>query len=441
MGLSDDALVAPDTISQTLRCPICLDVFVDPVFCGGWPCQHVFCKTCILGALSASRQCPACREPASVAQFQPHQAINSLLDEIIVYCPHRSGGCSWTGRLDAQGGHSSTCAVGRLEEAERRSEEAQQLWRAADAELTAKTALVRRLQRELTEQHEKIDVGQGVLQSIQDSKASLESMLEEQREQSVRAEQIIARLRHNVQDLEFQLLQKDATIMRLESRLSSDSEVATGMSNLLSTAATPFTTFTPYTPLDFTTEGAVRPMSVLGQAQSADTTYARSSTLLESQRASHSAAAFPVDSPDTAACSAPAGMFHFTASAGSATPVTTMPASHLRQPSTSDEFSLFPGPVASGAPPIVVGSTAVGRSTAASIFPIVESPPSSDETACFALSRLGPSASAAAEEDDESPASLGRRIKNGTKYGTNLNGAPAPGRRIVKAKRRPGGAG
>ena len=32
---------------------VCFEVFEDPVFCGGRPCQHVFCRTCVEQSLVA----------------------------------------------------------------------------------------------------------------------------------------------------------------------------------------------------------------------------------------------------------------------------------------------------------------------------------------------------------------------------------------------------
>mmetsp|Transcript_43881 Transcript_43881/g.80181 ORF Transcript_43881/g.80181 Transcript_43881/m.80181 type:complete len:383 (+) Transcript_43881:86-1234(+) len=373
MGLSDDILVAPESISQTLRCPICLDVFVEPVFCGGRPCQHVFCKSCILDALSSTPQCPACREPASAGQFQAHQAIGSLLDEIMVYCRHKSRGCSWTGRLDAQSGHSSTCAVGRLDELERKNAEYRHRYRAAEAELAEKTALTQRLQRQLTEQREKVDLEKGMLQSVQDRTASLESLLEQQRMQAVRHEQTIARLQHSVQDLEFQLVQKDATIMRLESRLSLTSSTAAAVTEssaaeehpvVMSEAPSPITLYSgsraPDVPMD-----AVNSVAV--------------------------AAPFPTEAADSAAPSVPSAIFHFTASGGSA---------------------------------------AVGRSTTANHTLVQESPPSTgDEFTWF----LGPAA--ATEEEDENRRIVSW-TKNGTECNAQpTQGVQTAGRRLVKAKR------
>lgn len=154
MGIGEDDFVNPSTISDTLKCPVCFDVFEDPVFCGGHPCQHVFCRTCVEQAIlapaasgsaegSSSRRgvsghdgigsedeemafqeslgeghCPTCRAVIRVHLLQPHQAIRSMLDELPVKCRRA---CGWTGRRDALPAHESEgpaqCVFLRLEAA------------------------------------------------------------------------------------------------------------------------------------------------------------------------------------------------------------------------------------------------------------------------------------------------------------------------------------
>lgn len=112
MGLSDEFLVDPHEVSDTLRCPVCMDLFDDPVFCGGRPCQHVFCRECIELALERSDQCPVCRATIEAYAMTPHQAINALLDEVKVRCKHR---CGWQGRRDERPDHEPVCPVALLE--------------------------------------------------------------------------------------------------------------------------------------------------------------------------------------------------------------------------------------------------------------------------------------------------------------------------------------
>mmetsp|Transcript_56083 Transcript_56083/g.163864 ORF Transcript_56083/g.163864 Transcript_56083/m.163864 type:complete len:225 (+) Transcript_56083:159-833(+) len=114
MGLTEDDLIDVAAISETLKCPVCFEVFDDPVFCGGRPCQHVFCRECVEKALEQAEQCPTCRAELQRDDLQPHQAIRSLLDELPTRCPR---GCGWTGRRDACAAHMDTCPLARLEAA------------------------------------------------------------------------------------------------------------------------------------------------------------------------------------------------------------------------------------------------------------------------------------------------------------------------------------
>lgn len=121
--------------SDTLKCPVCFEIFDDPVFCGGRPCQHVFCRQCVeqcLVAESHSQEddekamgtgavghCPTCRAEMHLQDLRPHQALRSLLDELPVCCRR---GCGWTGRRDALVAHEASgpnqCIHLRLEAAE-----------------------------------------------------------------------------------------------------------------------------------------------------------------------------------------------------------------------------------------------------------------------------------------------------------------------------------
>ena len=50
------------------ECPICFDTFEDA---SKTPCNHIFCKVCILDWLSHTESCPMCRADMSVGQLVP----------------------------------------------------------------------------------------------------------------------------------------------------------------------------------------------------------------------------------------------------------------------------------------------------------------------------------------------------------------------------------
>jgi len=118
-----------------MLCSLCLQIFQDPVFACGNPCQHVFCRTCIeqaLKASSASRSdfsrrrvgfdrsgwraeeqglCPTCRKAMSPRSLQRHQQIKNLVDELPVNCPCR---CGWQKPYDQRNEHLRVCPVAKI---------------------------------------------------------------------------------------------------------------------------------------------------------------------------------------------------------------------------------------------------------------------------------------------------------------------------------------
>ncbi len=48
---------------------VCFEVFDDPVFCGGRPCQHVFCRACVEQCLVAESSSQDAASRAACVQF------------------------------------------------------------------------------------------------------------------------------------------------------------------------------------------------------------------------------------------------------------------------------------------------------------------------------------------------------------------------------------
>lgn len=108
-------------VSDSLKCSLCLDVFEDPVFCGGRPCQCTFCRGCIERVLVQGNRCPTCRAEIRKRDLLPQRVIRSLIDELVVECERK---CGWTGRRDAHALHLSKCPIVQLESTQEQLEAA-----------------------------------------------------------------------------------------------------------------------------------------------------------------------------------------------------------------------------------------------------------------------------------------------------------------------------
>lgn len=115
MGLGDDIFVRKDDALSELRCPICHDIFEDPVM---GPCQCTFCRSCIIEALARRGVCPMDRRELQMQDLVPHRFVRSHIDALEVFCSHKHVGCFWRGRLDSLAGHEETCAAKVAQEAQ-----------------------------------------------------------------------------------------------------------------------------------------------------------------------------------------------------------------------------------------------------------------------------------------------------------------------------------
>lgn len=157
MGLSEETLLNPGAVSEALKCPVCFDLFDDPVFCGGSPCQHVFCRVCVEQALAQAQQCPTCRAEVCTADLRSHQLINNLLDEVSVRC---AKSCGWTGRRDSQKAHAAQCPLSLLEKALDELE----AFRDVKSVLAAKDLRIAELEARIVQQDQHVvDVGRRLL--------------------------------------------------------------------------------------------------------------------------------------------------------------------------------------------------------------------------------------------------------------------------------------
>jgi hypothetical protein len=64
-------------VQIALSCPVCLELFRDPVLLPC--CQQSFCRCCLRGALARSPTCPLCRAEASMKLALPNRTLDALL--------------------------------------------------------------------------------------------------------------------------------------------------------------------------------------------------------------------------------------------------------------------------------------------------------------------------------------------------------------------------
>ena len=116
--LDDDDIVDGADSHESLRCPICFGIFDDPVFAGGRPCQHTYCRECIGQELQRTGKCPLDHLAIRKDDLVVNRFVQDSIEDITVHCRYRSRGCCWTGRLALQSGHAESCLVLRAAELE-----------------------------------------------------------------------------------------------------------------------------------------------------------------------------------------------------------------------------------------------------------------------------------------------------------------------------------
>ena len=68
---------------EDFKCPICLDIFINPVID---KCGHTFCKECILNHLNHNLLCPLSKQSIGKNDFYQNLFLNRLLDKFKFDC-------------------------------------------------------------------------------------------------------------------------------------------------------------------------------------------------------------------------------------------------------------------------------------------------------------------------------------------------------------------
>lgn len=96
-----------DSAQDLLTCSLCHElVMVDPVVT---PCDHVFCRPCIVQALDYKKECPNDRHGLYICQLKPMTGmLRRIWEQVSVKCP--IPGCDWTGTAGSYTHHvKKTC--------------------------------------------------------------------------------------------------------------------------------------------------------------------------------------------------------------------------------------------------------------------------------------------------------------------------------------------
>jgi uncharacterized protein YjbI with pentapeptide repeats len=117
--------VDEDGIDAELRCTVCLQPFVEPVY--GDCCGLNYCRECV----PKSNRCVSCRgsvQPLEECTRKTHRLLLNALGKLAVYCGTRSDGeageCSWEGRRDNLDDHLSQCTFRARHETELKARQA-----------------------------------------------------------------------------------------------------------------------------------------------------------------------------------------------------------------------------------------------------------------------------------------------------------------------------
>ena len=71
--------------ARDLHCPVCWELFRDPVVTAG---GHSYCRRCAMQAIAQSGRCPITSTPLSIQQLAPNVLARSIVDDLRVHCTH-----------------------------------------------------------------------------------------------------------------------------------------------------------------------------------------------------------------------------------------------------------------------------------------------------------------------------------------------------------------
>ena len=91
MGWDKKRFVHQTELMRKLECSICSNILKSPL---RNPCQHLFCKDCIIQSFNdGNNQCPVDKEPLSADALIICPSAQQLLNNLIIKCKFEDMGC------------------------------------------------------------------------------------------------------------------------------------------------------------------------------------------------------------------------------------------------------------------------------------------------------------------------------------------------------------
>lgn len=109
-------------VDSSFLCPICNDVYVDPIQC---PEEHIYCEKCIKQWLSRKSSCPLDQKGLAVNDLKSvPRVFKNMLDNLELKCEFAGVGCPVTTTLSSIKDHEDHCSFsgageGKLDKMER----------------------------------------------------------------------------------------------------------------------------------------------------------------------------------------------------------------------------------------------------------------------------------------------------------------------------------
>jgi len=108
MGFDIERFINP--IDDEFICAICNGVFEQPLQI--FPCQHIYCSTCLNQWLESNKSEPTCpqdREVIYESFVKTPRVINNILAKFLIKCQFSGEGCDVVIKLDQLVLHESNC--------------------------------------------------------------------------------------------------------------------------------------------------------------------------------------------------------------------------------------------------------------------------------------------------------------------------------------------